>query len=256
MNVHKLVVSLFVAATLAACGGGGGDSPSTSATPAPPAVTSPPAAGTPTPTPAPTLPAEALSALYTGDGTFYGATGEGNCLFDASPDNMMVAAMNQKDYAGSAACGEYIVVTGPKGKVTVRITDRCPECAPGDVDLSAQAFAKIADPAAGRVRISWYVVAGDTSGTVSYRYKDGSSIYWMGIQVLNHRLPITKLEIKPNGSATWITVNREEYNYFVYPTPTATGPLQVRTTALGGATLLQTLPEPKGGLVVPGTGQF
>ena len=36
----------------------------------------------------------------------------------------------------------------------------------------------------------------------------------------------------------------------------ATGPLQVRITALGGATLMDTLPEPTGGLLVAGTGQF
>lgn len=168
----------------------------------------------------------------------------------------MIAAMNHTDYAGSAACGEYVAVTGPKGKVTVRIVDRCPECKPGDIDLSEQAFAKIADMSAGRVPISWYVVAGDTTGTVSYRYKEGSTIYWHGIQVLNHRLPITKLEIRPSSTSNWVQVNREEYNYFIYPAAIAPGPLQVRITGLGGATLLQTLPEPQGGLVVTGSGQF
>ena len=205
--------------------------------------------------PAPT-PAEALSPTYTGEGTFYGATGQGNCSYDASPDNLMIAAMNHSDYAGSAACGEFVAVTGPKGKVTVRITDQCPECQPGDIDLSEQAFAKIADPVAGRVPISWYVVAGDVTGPVAYRYKEGSTRWWTAIQVRNHRLPITKLEILPNGATTWINVDRTDYNYFVYPTAIAAGPLQVRVTALGGATLLQTLPEPVGGLVVQGSGQF
>jgi expansin (peptidoglycan-binding protein) len=60
----------------------------------------------------------------------------------------------------------------------------------------------------------------------------------------------------PNGSTTWINVDRTDYNYFVYTTAIAAGPLLVRLTALGGATLVQTLPEPAGGLVVQGTGQF
>ena len=168
----------------------------------------------------------------------------------------MIAAMNLTDYAGSAACGEFVAVTGPKGAVTVRITDKCPECKPGDIDLSEQAFAKIADMAAGRVPISWYVVAGDVTGPVSYRYKEGSTRWWTAIQVRNHRLPITKLEIMPTGSTTWINVDRTDYNYFVYTTAIAAGPVLVRLTALGGATLLQTLPEPTGGLVVQGSGQF
>jgi expansin (peptidoglycan-binding protein) len=168
----------------------------------------------------------------------------------------MVAAMNGPDYAGSAVCGEYVAVTGPKGSVTVRITDQCPECKKGDLDLSVEAFARIADPVAGRVPISWHVVPGDVSGPVSYRYKEGSSRWWVAIQVRNHRLPVTGLEIKPSGSADWIAVARTDYNYFVHPTDIGTGPVQVRITALGGATLVDTLPEPSGGVVVAGGAQF
>lgn len=199
----------------------------------------------------------ALSATSTGEGTFYGATGQGNCSYDPVPAGQrLIAAMNLTDYAGSAACGEYVTVTGPKGTVTVRITDKCPECKPGDIDLSEEAFPKIADPVAGRVPISWYVVRGDVSGPVSFRYKEGSTRWWTAIQVLNHAVPITKLEILPSGASAWITVPREDYNYFVYTTPIAAGPLQVRITGLTGATLQQQLPEPAGGLVVQGTGQF
>ncbi|WP_235582312.1 expansin EXLX1 family cellulose-binding protein [Rhizobacter sp. Root1221] len=241
-------VALVMLLMLAACGGGGGGDASDSGQGQVGAgddtTTTTPGTGT------------TLSATHTGEGTFYGATGQGNCSFDASPGNLMVAAMNQTDYAGSAACGEFVQVTGPKGTVTVRITDRCPECKPGDIDLSEQAFAKIADPVAGRVPISWQVVAGDVSGPVAYRYKEGSTRFWVAIQVRNHRLPITALDIKPSGSTAWITVERLEYNYFVYPAAIAAGPVEVRVTALGGATLLETLPEPQGGLVVQGSAQF
>jgi len=195
-------------------------------------------------------------AIRSGDGTFYGATGEGNCSFDASPGNLMVAAMNHVDYAASAACGEYVAVTGPKGSVTVRITDQCPECASGDIDLSAQAFAAIADPTAGRVGITWQVVAGDVQGPVQYRYKEGSTRYWTAIQVRNHRVPIAKLEILPAGSSSWIDVPRMDYNYFVWPQAIAAGSLQVRVTGLTGETLLDALPEPQGGLLVDGQSQF
>ena len=199
---------------------------------------------------------QALGPVHTGSGTFYGATGEGNCGFDASPGNLMVAAMNHADYAGSAACGEYVEVTGPNGIVTVRITDQCPECAAGDVDLSTQAFAAIADPSAGRVPISWKIVAGSVTGPVQYRYKEGSTRYWTAIQVRNHREPVSKLEILPSGSSNWIEVPRADYNYFVYTTAIASGPLQVRVTALTGAVLQDSLPEPQGGLVLDGAAQF
>jgi len=234
-------------AGLTACGGGGGGASSTTA-PAP-------ATGTDTGT-GNTGATQTLSASFSGEGTFYGATGEGQCSFDASPSDLMVAAMNDHDYANAAACGEFVAVTGPKGSVTVRITDRCPECKPGDVDLSAEAFARIADPVAGRVPITWNVVAGGLQGPLAFRFKEGSTRFWTAIQVRNHRLPITALEIKPSGSADWIGVQRADYNYFVHPIEIASGPLQVRVTALGGATLVSTLPEPVGGLVVQGTEQF
>jgi len=226
---------------MAACGGGGSSAPTTAT-----------ASGDNSST---TTATTALGTTHSGEGTYYGATGEGACSFDAS-SNRMVAAMNHTDYAGSAACGEYVTVTGPNGTVTVRITDVCPECAAGDIDLSAEAFAMIADPVAGRVPITWHVVAAELSGPVQYRYKEGSTRYWTALQVRNHRLPIAKLEILPSGSSSWIEVQRTDYNYFVYPTTIESGSLQVRITASTGATLQDTLPEPQGGLLVEGAAQF
>lgn len=149
---------------------------------------------------------------YHGEGTFYGATGVGNCSYDATADTG-IAALNHTDYGNSAMCGAYLRVAGPLGEVTVKIVDRCPECAPGDVDLSQAAFARIANPSAGRVPISWRLVSPDISGPVSYRYKEGSSQWWCGIQVRNHRNPVAKLEVRV-GSA-WRALPRYEYNYFI-----------------------------------------
>lgn len=52
-------------------------------------------------------------------------------------------------------CGRYAKVTGPKGTVRVKIVDTCPPCLSGSLDLSPAAFVKIADLAAGRVKIHW-----------------------------------------------------------------------------------------------------
>lgn len=94
-----------------------------------------------------------IGPVHNGIATYYAATGEGNCLFPASPDNLMVAAMNDVDYGNADLCGAYIRVDGRKGSV-VRIVDRCPECAQGHVDMSPQAFALIDDLPLGRVPIS------------------------------------------------------------------------------------------------------
>ncbi len=244
---------LLCALGLAACGGGGSGTGSGGGATGATGGTSGSSGG-----------AFPLSVPYHGDGTFYDYSASavatpdaaGACSYGAVGDRL-IAAMNATDYAGSAACGAQLVVTGPGGAaVTVRVVDECPECAPGDVDLSAEAFARIALPSAGRVPVSWHAEPASVSGPVAYRYKEGSSRYWTAIQVRNHRLPIARLEIRPAGSSGWIAVERMTFNYFVHAQTLPDSPLEVRITASDGATLQDTLPVPQGGLVVSGRGQF
>jgi expansin (peptidoglycan-binding protein) len=154
-----------------------------------------------------------FGVTYTGVATFYAATGAGNCSFDASSD-LMVAAMNQQDYENSQACGAFLAVTGPNGStVKIKVVDRCPECPVGAIDLSREAFTKLAPASAGRIAISWRLLSPGTSKPVSYRYKSGSSRFWCGIQVLDHRNPIRSLEVKAGDS--WKSLPREDFNYFI-----------------------------------------
>jgi len=165
----------------------------------------------------------------------------------------MVAAMNNTDYANSAVCGGCILLTGPSGSVTVRIVDRCPECAPGDVDLSAEAFALIANPADGRVPISWYDVACDVDGPIVYRFKEGSSQWWTAIQVRNTRWAVSKLEVKVNGA--YQSIPRESYNYFV-ESGLGVGPYDIRVTDVWGHVLEDTGVPLGDGSLATGAGQF
>lgn len=91
-----------------------------------------------------------------GEATYYDADGSGACGFPKGTD-FMVAAMNGAQYSKSV-CGKCVEVTGPLGKVTVKIVDLCPGCKRGDLDLSQTAFQKIAKLSAGRVKISWHYV--------------------------------------------------------------------------------------------------
>ena len=55
------------------------------------------------------LPLVIRDATYrTGEGTYYNADGTGNCSFDPSPEDLMVAAMNHADYDNAALCGAFI----------------------------------------------------------------------------------------------------------------------------------------------------
>lgn len=189
---------------------------------------------------------------YSGEGTFYGATGVGNCLYDATSD-IGIAALNHTDYDNSRMCGAYLQVKGPRGEITVKIVDRCPECRPGDIDLSERAFARIADPVAGRVPITWKLVSPDLSGPVAYRYKEGSSQWWCGIQVRNHRNPVATLEVR-TGS-TWRQLPRQEYNYFVSADGTGCGG-DIRVTDIYGQVLTDTGIAITPNVDQPGRAQF
>ena len=172
---------------------------------------------------------------YTGEGTYYAGDGSGNCSYPAG-GSVLYAAMNEEDYEGSLNCGAYIEATGPRGTVTVKIVDRCPECAPGDVDFSPQAFDVIAERRAGRVPITWHLVNAPAGiGNVQVVVKDGSNPWWIGFQVRQHATIVTGLEVLVSGS--WVAVERLEYNYFVAPSGLGAGPFSLRLTDIHGAQL-------------------
>lgn len=190
---------------------------------------------------------------HSGEGTYYAADGTGNCSFDKTSD-LMVAALNDSDYAGSAACGACIRARGPDGSVTVRIVDRCPGCKPGDVDFSKSAFAKIAAISAGRVKIRWRYVPCSVSGPIRYHFKSGSNRWWTAVQVRDHRHRIARFEVRKGKS--WVALPRRSYNYFLDDKGMGAGPYSFRVTDVHGQRLTDSSIPLKVGATVRGSGQF
>ncbi len=193
---------------------------------------------------------------HQGIATYYYATGEGACGFDASPADLMVTAMNAEEYDQAAYCGAYLHVIGPQGAVTVRVVDLCPECQAGHLDLSREAFAQIADLYLGRVDITWQLVSPELDGPIAYHFKDGSNQWWTAVQIRDHRNPIAKFEYLDSG-ANWVTVPRTSYNYFVQTNPgMGPGPYTFRVTDGYGNSLIDSgIPHIEDGLV-SGAAQF
>ena len=194
--------------------------------------------------------------VHEGDGTYYQYTEGGNCSFP--PPTILTAAMNNTDYDGAKACGGCIVVTNPaNGKsVQVRIDDRCPECAPGDVDLDQEAFAKIAELAQGRIPIRWKYVA-CTPPTLSLYFDPGSSQWWTSVQVRDHRYPVAKLAWRVTGSgAAYVASPRELYNVFIPPGGMGTGPYDFKLTDVYGQVVKVNNVALSPGQVIATTKQF
>ncbi|QJT02386.1 hypothetical protein G9272_20370 [Streptomyces asoensis] len=160
---------------------------------------------------------------YRGVATSYDAgDGNGACSYGPTSD-VMTAAMNTADYETSKACGAYVLVRAGSGaSITVRITNECPApCEAGQLDLSRQAFAKLAPLSAGRITVTWSLLSPATSDTISIRYKTGSTQYWCGIQAIGHRNPLARLEVRT--SAGWTRLARTDYNYFLSEQGTGCG---------------------------------
>ncbi|MCX3063780.1 expansin EXLX1 family cellulose-binding protein [Streptomyces beihaiensis] len=158
-----------------------------------------------------------------GVATAYAAgDGNGSCLYGPT-DDMMIAAMNVTDYESAKACGAYVRVRAAGGAtVTVRIVNECPApCAPGQLDLSRQAFAKLADLSVGRLPVTWTLLSPDLPGAIAIRYKTGSTKWWCGIQVIGHRNPVAALEVR--GGGRWRRLPRTAYNYFLSADGTGCG---------------------------------
>lgn len=177
---------------------------------------------------------------HTGEATYYDfADGSGNCSFDPSPGDLMIGAMNHTDYADSAACGACVMLKGPNAEIKIRIVDRCPECPAGDIDLSPEAFSKIADLSAGRVPITWNYTACDVDGPIRYHWKEGSNQWWTAVQIRNHRYPVASVDYKADDG-TYRSVARESYNYFIEPSGMGPGPYSLRVTDVYGHALEDT----------------
>ncbi|WP_445338587.1 expansin EXLX1 family cellulose-binding protein [Clavibacter sp. CFBP 8614] len=186
-------------------------------------------------------PAGSASAVAAGSGraTHYslgpdGNPTNGNCSLPAIPANRLYVAVGPDDYAGSAACGTYLDVTGPKGTVRVEVADQCPECEHGHLDLSEEAFRAIGDYDAGIIPISYAPVAAPTVPPLAFRLKEGSSAYWAAIQVVDAGTELRSVEVRVG--ATWVPLSRTTYGYWLASSGLGAGPYTVRVTDVTGRT--------------------
>ncbi|MFG2043427.1 expansin EXLX1 family cellulose-binding protein [Dactylosporangium sp. NPDC048998] len=174
----------------------------------------------------------AAVAATSGQATYYAADGSGNCSFDKVSEPLVVALGNA-EYRAGAACGGYLDVTGPKGTVRVKVTDRCPECAAGHIDLSRQAFARIGDVSAGIIKVTYSQVANPpVPGPMTVRVKEGSSRYWLALRFDNTSNPLASAELQSGGA--WKALGHTDYNYWIAESGAGNGPFTVRVTDTAG----------------------
>ncbi|WP_239312627.1 expansin EXLX1 family cellulose-binding protein [Plantactinospora mayteni] len=175
------------------------------------------------------------STVYKGKASHYdGGSSGGNCSLPGPPANRLYVALGSSQYAGSAACGSFLDVTGPVGTVRVMVLDRCAGCTNNKIDLSRQAFAKIADLSQGIVPVRYRAaVDPPLAGPLTFRLKSGVSQYWFAVQVGAHGNPVKSVAAKRAGSS-WRAAKRGSDNYWVIDGGIGPGPYSIRVVDVYG----------------------
>ena len=145
-------------------------------------------------------------------------------------------ALSHVEYGTADACGGYLDVTGPGGTVRVLVTNQCPECRVGHLDLSKTAFARLATLEVGRVAVSYSLVRNPPlSQPIAVRVKTGSSRWWLQIQALDHGNPLAGFELLTADG--WRSLVRTGDIYWMAENPgPGDGPFSVRITDIYGQT--------------------
>ncbi|MEV6299637.1 expansin EXLX1 family cellulose-binding protein [Actinoplanes sp. NPDC051861] len=174
------------------------------------------------------------TSTKSGKATFYDlASTSGNCSFEVPADDLYVA-LGPEQYAAGASCGAYLDVTGPKGKVRVKVFDSCPECAAGHLDLSRTAFKKIGNEVDGIIAIKYRLVTNPSvPAPISVRIKEGASQYWFAARIDNHANLLSSVKVAgPGRSLT--PAHRTDFNYWIIDSGAGSGPFKIKITDVYG----------------------
>ncbi|MET8529401.1 expansin EXLX1 family cellulose-binding protein [Micromonospora sp. NPDC005172] len=158
----------------------------------------------------------------------------GTCSFPGPPADRLYVALGSSQYGNAAACGSYLDVTGSKGTVRVMVMDQCGGCGSSKIDLSDEAFTRIADRSQGIARVTYRAVVDPSlDGGLTFRIKGGASQYWFAVQVGNHGNPLRSVEAKgPTGG--FRTTARQVDNYWTVEDGIGPGPYTIRVTDVYG----------------------
>ena len=171
-----------------------------------------------------------------GKATFYDlASTSGNCSFEVPADDLYVA-LGPDQYSAGASCGAYLDVTGPKGKVRVKVFDSCPECAAGHLDLSRTAFKKIGNEIDGIIPIKYKLVTNPgVPAPISVRIKEGASQFWFAARIDNHANLLSSVKVAGPGRG-FTAAHRTDFNYWLIDSGAGPGPFKIKITDVYGNT--------------------
>ncbi|HEY1914713.1 MAG TPA: expansin EXLX1 family cellulose-binding protein [Streptosporangiaceae bacterium] len=193
-----------------------------------------------------------LSGVTSGQAYYYTpGGGEGSCSFGALARDGLYVSLGTAQYAGGAACGSYLDVTGPAGQVQAEVVDSCPGCGNGGIDMSEAAFARVASASAGTARVSYTLVRDPrVPGPLELRVANSASRDWLAVQVLNNGNPLSSVAVQPVTGGAWRAMKLSPDDYWAVAAGAGPGPFRIRVSDMFGHSAVAT-----GIRLAPGTVQ-
>jgi expansin len=202
--------------------------------------------------------------------TYYDQVTVGACDIPVNTRPQYTAALDQPDFQNGLACGATARLINNGKEIQVMIVDLCPtqgneQWCSGDMphfDLAGSSTFGLLEPVSAGVKVLQFQWIPTPVGTspIKLRYKDGTNAWWVAIEVLNHRYPILKVEVKNPQTGAWMTSNRTQagWNYWVFQF-TGSGlqtPYQIRITDQYGHAIEETATTIQASYMWTGANQF
>lgn len=163
--------------------------------------------------------------IYQGYATMYGGSRSGgSCGFKNNgynnPNYPYGVAINAHQYNNSLSCGSCINIQYNNKNLDVIITDICPECSFGDLDLFQESYNNLISNNPSREKIQWSFI--DCPNTIISEniqlIVSEINYYWVSIQPINLKCKISEIYILQNDN--WILMERDDLTmkglFFIY----------------------------------------
>lgn len=186
----------------------------------------------------PTAPTAGLALFYDP------GTATGSCSLGPFSASGFYASLPARQYDKGAACGTYLDVRGPRGKVRVEVVDLCPGCSATTINLSRAAFDRVADPGPGSAHVTYRrAVNPRLPGTIGVQVTSDPASSQIEVQILNHGNALTSVAIAERAPATtpggrdsahgrliWHPLTLGPNGYWRPATSLGAGPFELRIT--------------------------
>lgn len=180
-----------------------------------------------------------------------------------SVEGVYLAGVDTSLNGDGSLCDSCALVTTRLGKkLVVRVVTTGVSNAPGDMDLSPEAYAALHEedpmgtPANPRPMTWQQVVCPDANKMVILQYQTQANAYWTSLWVRNPRLPLSKVEVKSSRHADFFSLRRETDGTWNDDGGFGEGAFTLRFTSTSGQVLTQDFSAFEPGALVTTSVQF